>query len=320
MKKAGMKEETMTDLWSLRGLSWWELAKRTCRRSWDDEVFGQAARLAFYYFLSMFPVLLLLLIWLDKFAGAGSTGSNLRDTLLGAFRQVLPREASELMAKTVGQLNAGAVMGAGALYAAFGAVWGALNGTWAMMTGLNKAYEVKEERRWWKVLRIALGLTTSLAIMGLIALAAILYGSLAWEMIGQRFGTDSQPPVLWRIIQWLMTAILLLFSFALVYRFGPNLKDRRWRWSVPGAVVAVTLWVAFTLLLRFYQNRFSSQRIYGGLSAVVSLLLWLYFTGAAIFIGGEVNSEIQKAAAEAHRADVGGSAERRSGGEGSPDN
>jgi len=103
----------MTDLWSLRGLSWRELARRTCRRSWDDEVFGQAARLAFYYFLSMFPVLLLLLMWLDKFAGAGSTGSNLLDTLLGAFQQVLPREASELMAKTVGQLNTGAIIGAG---------------------------------------------------------------------------------------------------------------------------------------------------------------------------------------------------------------
>ena len=34
-----------------------ELAKRMCRKSWDDEIFGQAARLAFYYFLSMFPVL-----------------------------------------------------------------------------------------------------------------------------------------------------------------------------------------------------------------------------------------------------------------------
>jgi membrane protein len=263
----------------------------------------------------MFPVLLLLLIWLDKVAGAGSTGSNLRDTLLGAFRQILPREASELMAKTVGQLNAGAVIGAGSVYAGLASVWGALNGTWAMMTGLNKAYEVKEERRWWRVLTIAFGLTTSLAVMGLIALAAILYGSLARQMIGQHFGIDSHPPFLWRIIQWLMTAVLLLFSFALVYRFGPNLKDRPWRSSVPGAAVAVTLWVASTLLLRFYQNHFSSQRIYGDLNAVVELLLWLYFTGAAIFIGGEANSEIEKAATTARRTGAGGSGERRSGGE-----
>jgi membrane protein len=301
----------MADVWRLKGLSWRDLAKRTCRRSWDDEVFGQAARLAFYYFLSMFPVLLLLLIWLDKFAGAGSTGSNLRDTLLGGFRQVLPQDASQLMANTVRQLNTGAVIGSGSIYAALGSVWGAVNGTWAMMTGLNNAYEVEEERRWWKVLRIALGLTISLAIMGFITLVAILYGSLVWEMIGRRFGIDSQPPVLWRTIQWLMIAILALFSFALVYRFGPNLKDPQWRCSVPGAVVAVTLWVASTLLLRSYQNHFSSQRIYGGLNAVVELLLWLYFTGAAIFIGGAANSEIEKAATTACRTGAESSGEKR---------
>jgi uncharacterized BrkB/YihY/UPF0761 family membrane protein len=63
----------------------------------------------------------------------------------------------------------------------------------------------------------------------------------------------------------------------------------------------------------------SSQRIYGGLDAVVTLLLWLYFTGAAMFIGGEANLEIEKAAAEAGHPDVREAGERRSGGEGSSD-
>src|SRR5205823_8257678 len=88
-------------------------------------------------------------------------------------------------------------------------------------------------------------------------------------------------------------AILLLLSFAVLYRFGPNLKDRRWQWSIPGAVVAVTLWVPSTLLLRLYQEHFGSSRIYGRLNAVATLLLWLYLTGAVIFIGGEANSEIE---------------------------
>jgi membrane protein len=307
----------MAHLWNPPGLSCWALAKRTCRKSWDDEVFGQAARLAFYYFLSLFPVLLLLLILFDRLAG---TGSNLRDTLLGAFQQILPREASALIAKTVAELNAGAVIGAGAVAAGLGSAWGALNGTWAMMTGLNKAYEVKEERPWWKVLSIAFGLTIALGTVGLVALWAMLYGSRAGKIIDQDFDIHTYSPFPWRIIQWPVTAILLLFSFALLYRFGPNLKDRRWRWSIPGAAIAATLWVASALLFRVYENHFSSQRIYGGLNAVVSLLLWLYFTGAAIFIGGEANSEIEKAAAEAHRADVGGSAEKRSGSDGGPNN
>ena len=56
----------MAELWSLRGLSWHELAKRTCRKSWDDEIFGQSARMALYFFFALFPILLLLLILLDR--------------------------------------------------------------------------------------------------------------------------------------------------------------------------------------------------------------------------------------------------------------
>lgn len=44
---------------------------------------------------------------------------------------------------------------------------------------------------------------------------------------------------------------------------------------------------------------------------MATLLLWLYLTGAAIFIGGEANSEIKKAAAEAGHPDVREARERR---------
>jgi membrane protein len=223
----------MADLCSLRGLSWRELVKRTCRSSWEDEVFGQAARLAFYYFLGIFPALLLLLLLLDTF---GNTGSELRNTLLDSFQQVVPREASALITKTTGELNAKAVIGSGALWAALSAAWATLNGTWAMIVGLNRAYEVKEERRWWRVLSIAFGLTISLGLMGLMALGTMLYGSRAGTTISQHLGVHTLSPYPWRVIQWPVIIDLLLFSFASLYRFGPNLKDRRWQWSTPGAL------------------------------------------------------------------------------------
>ena len=300
----------MAELWSLRGLPWWELARRTCRRSWQDEVFGQAARLTFYYFLGIFPALLLLLVVLNTFAG---TGSELRKTLLDSFQQILPPDGSALITKTTGELNARAAIGAGAIWAVLGAAWAILNGTWAMIVGLNKAYGVKEQRRWWRILIIAFGLTISLAILGLITLAAMLYGSRFGTRIGHYLGLHAHP-VSWRIMQWSAIVMLLLLSFASLYRFGPNLRDQRWEWSTPGAVVATSLWVGSTLLLRTYLHFSSFQTIYGGLGAVVTLLLWLYLTSAAIFIGGEINSEIEKAAAEAGHRDVRRPAERRGGG------
>lgn len=307
----------MAELWSLQGLSWIELAKRTCRSSWEDEVFGQAARLAFYYFLGIFPAILLLLILLNTSAG---TGSELRGTLLDSFRQIVPTQASALITRTTGELNAKAVIGAGAFWGALCAVWATLNGTWAMMTGLNLAYEVKEGRPWWRILAVAFGLTMALGVMGLIALGAMLYGSRAGTVIGRHLGGHMSSP-LPSIIEWPVIIILLLVSFASLYRFGPNLKDRRWQWSTPGAVVAIVLWAGSTLLLRIYQEHFSSsQRIYGELEPVATLLLWLYFTGAAILIGGEANSEIEKAAVETGHLDVRRPEGRHSGGTASDTN
>jgi len=266
----------------------------------------------------MFPVLLLLVILLGRSTGAGS---ELLGVLLDSSKQVLPPDASALVGNTTRQLNVTAVLGAGAILAGVGAAWGAMNGTWAILSGLNKAYEVEEERSWRRVSAIVLGLTVSLGVLSLIGLTAILYGGRAGNMIGgQHPGSPTHFGLLLGLISWVVIMTVLVLSFAVLYRFGPNLKDRRWQWSIPGAVIGVSFWLASTLLLRVYQQHFSSsQRIYGGLSAVATLLVWLYLTGAAIFIGGEANSEIEKAATEAGHADVRGAGERRSGGESSRD-
>lgn len=280
----------MVDLWSLGGLSWSELAKRAWHESWEDQVFGQAARLAFYHFLAIFPSLLLFMLLVVKLTPAGS---ELERTLVDSLGQLLPNEASGLVANVLDDLNKRATLSLGILWVACCATWAALNGTWAMIVGLNKAYEVKEERPWWKISVTVVGLTISLATFGLIALVLILYGS----RLGQLVIANGHLPVLWRLLQWSVIMILLLISFALLYRFGPNLYEREWRWSTPGAIVALALWIGAAVLLRPYFEHFSSyRRIYGPLHGVAMLLMWLYVTSAAILIGGEVNSEIEKAA------------------------
>ncbi|HEX6623490.1 MAG TPA: YihY/virulence factor BrkB family protein, partial [Pyrinomonadaceae bacterium] len=72
----------------------------------------------------------------------------------------------------------------------------------------------------------------------------------------------------------------------------------RFRWVLPGMVVGVALWLAGSLGFRLYLRYFNTYNaVYGSLGAVIILMLWFYLTGAAILIGGEVNSEIEKAAA-----------------------
>jgi membrane protein len=274
----------LKNLWSLGGLSWRELAKRTWHEVWEDEVFGQAGRLAFYHFLAVFPCLLLLFFLLSHFSAAEA---RLRSTLVESLQRLLPQQSSALMESMISQLKQTAHTGMAAWSAGAGAAWAAVNGTWAVISGLNIAYEVKEERPLWKVLAIAIALTVSLAILFLLALTLVVYGS--WWL----------PDLGARIVQWPILAALLLAAFALLYRFGPNLDDRQWRWSTPGAAAALVLWLTAAGLMRFYSEHFHSYAvIYKQLNGAATLLLWFYFTSAAVLIGGEMNSEIEKAARE----------------------
>lgn len=272
----------MKNLWSLSGLSWRELLKRTWRETWEDELFGQAARLAFYHFLAIFPCLLLLFFVLSNFS---RVEARLHDTLITSLRSLLPRASSDLMESMVPQLQDMAHTGMAAWSAGVSAIWAAVNGTWAVMSGLNIAYEVKEQRPLWKVIAIAVGLAAALGVLFLIALAGTALAAHWLPELGLRW------------VQWPMIAALLMVGFALFYRFGPNLNDRRWQWSTPGAAVALVLWLIAAALMRFYSAHFHSYaHVYKQLNGAATLLLWFYFTSAAVLIGGEMNSEIEKAA------------------------
>lgn len=271
----------MNNLWSLGGLSWRELIQRTWHEVWDDEVFGQAARLAFYHFLALFPCLLLLFLLLSHFAAAET---QLRDTLTAALKHLLPVPSSALLDQMIAELKDTADARIAAWSAGVSGAWAAFNGTWAVMGALNIAYEVKERRPLWKVVFIAFALTVSLVILFLLALTAGAYGA-RW-LPGRNLS--------W--LEWLILPLFLLASFALFYRFGPNLNDRRWQWSTPGAAVALVLWLIAAGLMRLYSAYFHSYGvIYKQLNGAATLLLWFYFTSAAVLIGGEMNSEIEKA-------------------------
>jgi membrane protein len=302
----------MIDLWTLGGLSWRELFKRTVKESWEDEVFGQAARLAFYHFLALFPALLLAATILARFSG---TGSDLLKTLESLLGSVLPARAFEMVTGFFAEISKGAA-GHTVWFAMFGSLWAALNGTWAVMSGLNAAYEVEEQRSWWQVTLTGAGLTIALAVLGFTSLVLLFYGRKMEAAIMQRIGVSNGASAVWQVAQWPILAAMLLIAFALVYRFGPNLSDRKMRWSTPGAVIAVILWLCASGLFRGYMAYQASKydQAYGSAGALAILLLWFYFTGAAILVGGEANSEIENAAEQHGHPDASRPGERRHGG------
>jgi membrane protein len=283
----------MRYVWNLGGLTTGELARRVLREADADDVLGQAAKLSYYLVLAIFP----LLIFLVDLFGVIAPGSGMLNDLLAYWRHVLPRSAYDLVVSTLKEITASA--GGGKLsLSLIGTIWTASAGMSAIMGGLNKAYEVTEGRQWWKAQLVAVGLTIAFAFFVVIALAIVLYGNRIGEFGANLVGLGPEFEGVWAIAQWPIGLALVLAGFVLLYRFAPDLHGLRWSQVTPGAVVALVLWLIVSIGFRIYLHYFNHYgATYGSLGAVIILMLWFYLTGAAILTGGEVNAQIENAAA-----------------------
>jgi membrane protein len=295
---------------SLGGLSWKELARRVYAETIDDDVFGRAAQLSYYFLLALFPALLFLTSLLGYFAGEDS---QLRSSLFHYLSTVLPGDASKLISETVNDVTNSS--GGGKLsFGILATLWAASNGMGAISESLNAAYDLKETRSWWKVRLIAVGLTLALSFLIISSLVLVLYGHDLADTVAVKFGLGAAFALTWKIVQWPIVLAFVLLAFALIYYFAPDAHDQDWKWITPGAFVGVALWLLISFAFKAYLSFFNSySATYGSLGAVIILMLWFYFTGVSILVGGEMNSEIENAMAKQ------GAPDAKEKGEKSPD-
>jgi membrane protein len=271
-------------------VSWRELVRRTVRESIDDDCPGLAAQLSYYLCLAFFPGLLFVLALASFFSL-----DLLTDEVAAALGTVLSSEILALIQdqmQRLSQQDDGGLLTVGLL----GAIWGSSSALVAIVTAVNRAYDLEETRPWWRVRLTALVLTLALALLVLVAVSLIL----ASPALARSVGVPLDSPAwhwTWDVARWAGGFALVACGVALVYHYAPN-ADQDWIWVTPGAVVATALWLASSLVFKLYIVRFTDYAgSYGAVGGIIVLLLWLYLSGLGILIGAELNSEIEHAAA-----------------------
>jgi membrane protein len=300
----------MGSLWGLGGLSWLDLAKRVWHEIQEDKVFGRAAELSYYFLLALFPFLIFLTSIIGFVLGSG-TGT--RHALFNYLGRIMPPSAFQLLDNTMWEVASSS--GGGKLsFGILAALWAASNGLTAITDSLNTAYDLTESRPWWKQRLTAISLTMALSVFIILALVLVIGGGHIADWLASTYGLGDAFPLAWKILQWPVVLACMILAFALIYYFAPDFREQAWKWLTPGAAIGVALWLLVSIAFRVYLHFFDSySATYGSLGAVIILMLWLYFTGAAVLIGGEVNSEIENAAAQE------GEPEAKAKGEKSPD-
>lgn len=301
MEVTGTQDQTESEaqqpqsIWKLSNLSWRALGKKVWLEIYEGTMLTHAAALSFYFLLALFPLMLFLITILGFFA---ESGTELRGQMLKTLSRVVPYSASTLIYSTVDEIGQNAD-GSKLSFGILTALWIASSGMGAISESLNAMYGVKESRSWWKVRLASIGLTIALAVMIISALLLILYGGEFGSAITDYFNQNRDFATFWIIAQVPVVLIFVLFTFAMIYYFAPNLYDQKWYWITPGSIIGILLWLLVSFLFRIYLRYFDSYSVtYGTLGAVIVLMLWFYLTGVAILIGGKINAEIEGAAAE----------------------
>jgi len=268
--------------------AWKDILARTYKRTWDDNVALVSAGVAFYAFFALLSLLGLIVLAYGVFADPVTVIEQMR-----TLTAILPADVVALIGNQLLTAihSSQQTKGFGILLAVVVAIYGGTNGAASILTALNIAYEEKEKRSLVRFYLLAILMTLVALLVALAALAAT--SALAYL---QRFMPQLPPIALiaFKLIGYLLLALLVAGVAATLYRFGPSREDAKWEWITPGSAFAAITWILLTVAFGFYVSHFTNyDASYGSLGAVVALLTWMYLSAYAFVFGAELNSEIE---------------------------
>ena len=247
-----------------------------------------AAALSYYFVLSLFPALIFL-----SAAVAYLPVPDLFDQTWALMARFLPPDTMGLVRRVLADVitpNRGTFLSFGIL----GTLWTASGGFAATIEALNIAYEVNDDRPFWKRRPLALALALMTGALLLVAFSIMLVGPRFGGWLAGRVHLSGLFVLLWPYIHWTTAIGFAILAVEALYFLAPNVKQR-FLATLPGAALAVGCWIGLSYLLGIYFRHFAHfNKTYGTLGAAIALMVWLYWTGFAMLVGAELNTELAK--------------------------
>jgi membrane protein len=265
------------------------------QRAQHDGIGDYAASLTYRMLLAMFPFAIFL-------AAAGSAAAwllrldNPTSLVLQRVGNAIPLSArpivedqlhSVLNTHPTGLLSFGII----------GAIWAASGGVSAAMRAMNRAYEVIEDRPWWRQTMTSIGLTIGSALTLMLGIGLLFSGRLLALRVANAIGAGESAYWPLQVLGGVLVLLMLTVATGVLYWIGPAGR-RSWQWITPGAVVFVLGWFVVSVVFAQYVTRFGTyEATYGTLGGVVVVMLWMYLSAYLFLMGAEVNAVVGNALA-----------------------
>jgi membrane protein len=260
--------------------------KQLFKRVLDNRLTSIAAELGYYFFLAVFPFLIFFITLLSYFPLQV-------ESFIHYFQPYMPHEAFVVVDDALKELLAnqnGGLLSFGII----ATLWVSSNGVQTMIYSFNVAYEVFDDRPFFRERLLAIFLTIAMILVLLFSFLVPILGKYVGDMIAISLGYEEQFLSFWRIIRWSTAAIVLFMMFTSLYYLAPN-KKLKVREVIIGSLFTTFGWLIVSYLFALYMDRFGNYTAtYGSLGGIMLLLVWLYMTGLIILVGCEINAIIYK--------------------------
>jgi len=272
------------------------------------DAFEASAAVAFWFFLSLVPLLVLAGFLVGQVARAKGVNA-----LIGPLLEVVPSAAEGIVRDELERL-AHASASALAPLGVAGFLWTASSGLHNLMLVFETAAQGKR-RPWWKQRGIALvSLIVGLAVTCLLAWLLVEIDSLLRDHARRAVVHVATAPrravpqglhaPIGQMIAGTLTLVAGTVLLGGLYRFAVERPPRAPRSVWPGALTAVGSWLVVSWGFGAYVVSVSSYTLYyGSLAAVAVLLVWLYLTTLSLAVGAEVNADIERGRSDAARVE-----------------
>lgn len=252
---------------------------------------GMAAEMAFMFILGLFPFLLFLMslfAWLGKKA--------LINPILNFLTSITPSDVARLINTT---LNEAMIFHQGKLIAVIGlfiTVALASNSVAVSMKGLNRAYQIEENRPFWYTRLLSVLMVFANAFVLFITVNLIIFGKVFLEFIINYTNLQDSFINFILIARWPVSFLALYFMAFINYYMLPAVvghESIKRKSALPGTLLFCCLWLLGSWSYSLYLSNLNTyNKVYGTIGAFAILMVWLYYTSLIILIGGEVNSQV----------------------------
>lgn len=251
----------------------------------DQQIFDLSAQLAYYFLMSIFPFLLLAVTLLGYLPISSSD-------VLQFVRPYAPEDTYKLLASNLAIIldeQRGGVLS----FSVIATTYLASAGFQSIIRIMDTAYQVEEDRPFWKELFLGFFLMLGILFALIISLILPVFGKIIGNYLLVLFGlTDGSLTVLnWT--RWLLSSCVLLIVFISLYKFSPNLKVK-FRQALPGALFATIGWQLSSLGFAYYVSPSRYSHIYGNLGGLIILMIWFYLTAMILILGALINATLSK--------------------------